>query len=87
MSYCHEICELLEIRGGASEPQDPLATGLVYTYASGLPRLVIANAVGFDHERGHGPSEGAQRPKKASIEAESHATKWFPRIPDRDGDA
>ena len=64
MNYCHEICELLEIRG-YSEPQDSLATGLVYTYASGLPRLVIANAVAFDHGRVHGPSEGAQRPKKA----------------------
>ena len=43
--------------GGLQNPQDPLDTGLVYTYASRLPRLVIANAVDFDHERGHGPSD------------------------------
>jgi len=77
MNYCHEICELLEIRG-YSEPQDSLATGLVYTYASGLLSLDVANVVDFDHERGHGPSKGAQTPKKASIEAEPHAAKWFP---------
>jgi len=60
--------------GGLQNPQDPLDTGLVYTYASRLPRLVIANAVDFDHERGHGPSDWAQKPKKASCQVVSMNT-------------